>query len=267
MSVVQWRVIGYVLNDMTEEGESVPAREIYTHPIMQKWYAQSGAKVSSHVRMIDRRLQERTSRDSVTVGSEPRHEPSLFDKTVNATWYLTPSGRQYVENQIIPDFEGQILSEFGEPSIDKKTESKEKTLPKTHDEARRKVLRLVNERKGQPRFRNSLLEAYERQCAITRSNATEALEAAHIRPFGGGGSMEVSNGLLLRADIHTLFDLNYLTIDPESFRVELSEALRDTDYSDLQERKIKIPKSSDSLPSEEALIWHNEYSKKTRVYR
>ena len=55
--------------------------------------------------------------------------------------------------------------------------------------------------------------------------------------------MEVSNGLLLRADIHTLFDLNYLTIDPESIRVELSEALRDTDYSDLQERKIKIPKS------------------------
>ncbi len=130
MSVVQWRVIGYVLNDMTEEGESVPARDIYTHPIMQKWYAQSGAEVSSHIRMIDRRLQERTSRDSVTVGSEPRHEPSLFDKTVNATWYLTPSGRQYVENQIIPDFEGQILSEFGEPSIDKKPNQRRKLYQK-----------------------------------------------------------------------------------------------------------------------------------------
>ena len=79
--------------------------------------------------------------------------------------------------------------------------------------------------------------------------------------------MEVSNGLLLRADIHTLFDLNYLTIDPESFRVELAEALRDTDYSYLHDKKINIPKSSDNLPSKEALIWHNEYSKKTRVYR
>ena len=267
MSVVQWRVIAYVLNDMTEEGDSVPAREIYTHPIMQKWFAQSNAEVYSHVRMIDRRLQERTSRDSTTVGSEPRHEPSLFDKTVHATWYLTPSGRQYVKNQIIPDFEEQILSEFGDPSAESKIEPKKKKLPKTHEEARRKVLRLVDERKGQPRFRNSLLEAYGRECAITSSNATEALEAAHIRPFGGGGSMEVSNGLLLRADIHTLFDLNYLTIDPESFRVELAEALRDTDYSYLHDKKINIPETRNSHPSKDALIWHNEYSKKTRVYR
>ena len=49
VSVVQWRVIAYVLNDMTEEGDSVPAREIYTHPIMQKWFAQSNAEVMERI--------------------------------------------------------------------------------------------------------------------------------------------------------------------------------------------------------------------------
>ena len=264
----QWHVIAYILNEITEDWESVPAREIFAHPIMQRWYvvSKSDAKGRSLVNMVDRRLQERTSPDSTTVGSKRKLKPYLFDKTTDSKWYLTQRGRSFVNDEIIPTFGEQIISDFGDLGGGTMAEKVKETLPNSHEEARRQVLRVVNERRGQYKFRKSLLDAYNHQCAITKSNATEALEAAHIKPFGGGGSMEVSNGLLLRADIHTLFDLNYLTIDPESRKVELAEALQDTDYSYLHGREIKPTDSRDNEPSKEALIWHNEFSKKTRLY-
>ena len=56
--VKQWVVIAYILGDITAEGESVTDREIYSHPIMQGWYAQGQSSPPSHIRQINRRLQE-----------------------------------------------------------------------------------------------------------------------------------------------------------------------------------------------------------------
>jgi predicted restriction endonuclease len=267
MAVVQWRVIAYVLGDMTEQDEAVPDREIYAHPIMQAWYAQSKSSPSSHVPQINRRLQERTSRSSTTVGSEPRFEPSLFDKTTNARWYLTPEGRDYLHSELIPNFSQQIESEYG--ASEKLSNQFPNSTENEEDEeySRETVMRAIQIRRGQPRFRRKLLAAYEGVCAVTSSNATEALEAAHIHAVSEGGSMRVSNGLLLRADIHTLFDLGLITIHPESLRIELSEILRDSDYAFLHQKKLGLPDSSQDYPSAELLIRHYAESRERRVYR
>ncbi|HEX5102814.1 MAG TPA: HNH endonuclease [Pirellulaceae bacterium] len=121
------------------------------------------------------------------------------------------------------------------------------------DEEHNRVLREVAERRGQDKFRNALIAAYDGHCAITGCDAVPALEAAHITPFGGAGSDDVRNGLLLRADIHTLFDLNLLGIEPESLAITLAERLLGTFYADLSDRKLLTPVDSSAEPNFEAL--------------
>jgi hypothetical protein len=79
------------------------------------------------------------------------------------------------------------------------------------------------------------------------------LEAAHIIPYRGPQTHEVSNGLLLRADIHTLFDLDLLKIHPIEMRVELSPILADSDYASHEGRRLRLPEALASQPSRDAL--------------
>ncbi len=81
------------------------------------------------------------------------------------------------------------------------------------DERERKLCEIV-QRRGQPDFRKKLVDAYDGRCAVTDCDAVSALEAAHITPYLGPESNHVTNGLSLRADIHTLLDLNLIGIDP-----------------------------------------------------
>jgi hypothetical protein len=76
-------------------------------------------------------------------------------------------------------------------------------------------------RLGQGTFQAVVLDAYGRQCAITQEKAVPALDAAHIRPFAENPVHELNNGLLLRSDVHRLFDAGYITVTPEH-RVEAS---------------------------------------------
>ena len=109
--VEQWKVIAYVLANMTESGGSVPAREIYSHPIMQGWYAQSDSSPTSHIPQIDG-IAGKDIKRSTTVGSEPR-KGILFDKTPDANWYLTPNGWDYVLDEIIPQLGSDIEQKYG----------------------------------------------------------------------------------------------------------------------------------------------------------
>ena len=72
---------------------------------------------------------------------------------------------------------------------------------------------------GQGAFRILVTEAYQRRCAITGEKTLPVLDAAHIKPFAQDGPNRTSNGLLLRQDLHTLFDKGYLTVD-ENLRIE-----------------------------------------------
>jgi predicted restriction endonuclease len=102
--------------------------------------------------------------------------------------------------------------------------------PQSLADARERVTASIVRRRGQPEFRRALLQAYGRRCAITGCDAEQALEAAHIIPYRGRETNHLSNGLLLRADLHTLFDLGLVAIDTATMTVVVAPSLNDTTY-------------------------------------
>ncbi len=120
--------------------------------------------------------------------------------------------------------------------------------------------RMIQPRLGQQAFKGLVLAAYERRCAITGGKITPVLEAAHIRPVSQDGQHSVSNGLLLRSDVHTLFDRGYLGIDTRH-RLQVSPRLR-MDFGNGREfyehmgTTLEIPARRAHRPSGEALTWH-----------
>ncbi|MDZ7952174.1 tetratricopeptide repeat protein [Nostoc sp. DedQUE09] len=127
--------------------------------------------------------------------------------------------------------------------------------PKSIKQPRERITISIARRQGQPQFRQSLLEAYNYRCAITGYDAEEALEAAHIIPYNETENNHPSNGLLLRADIHTLFDLNLITINPETMQVRFAPSLRRTSYGEMDGKYLQVPKISSYLPKKDALKW------------
>jgi len=128
--------------------------------------------------------------------------------------------------------------------------------PHAVQDDRLKVIASVHRRQGGPRFRRALLHAYEGQCAMTRYDAVPALEAAHIIPYRGPQTNHAANGLLLRADMHDLFDLGLVTVDPGSMRIRLADELSGTKYEPYENEPLWLPKDSAVRPSEEALAMH-----------
>jgi putative restriction endonuclease len=120
--------------------------------------------------------------------------------------------------------------------------------------------RLAPYRLGQQSFQAVVLEAYHGHCAITQNKIRPVLQAAHIRPVTKGGEHRLDNGLLLRSDVHTMFDRGYLAID-DNYRLLVSPRLRDEfgngeqfyakagEVIDLPDRKV-------DRPQREFLQWH-----------
>jgi len=128
--------------------------------------------------------------------------------------------------------------------------------PNGMTDARRRVLACLAQRQGQPGFRRELLEAYDNKCAITGCDLSAALEAAHIVPYWGPHTNHVQNGLLLRSDLHTLFDRGVFGIDPATWQVKSNGSLKGTHYEWLEGAQLTPPKESSSAPSELALRLH-----------
>jgi len=121
---------------------------------------------------------------------------------------------------------------------------------------------LVRPRLGQGGFRVGVIQAYERRCAITGERTLPALEAAHILPVKQDGLHDISNGLLLRRDLHALFDNHYITITPEkvllvSKRIK-QEFENGREYYAMHGRVVREPLRADDRPSIEALRSHND---------
>jgi putative restriction endonuclease len=121
-------------------------------------------------------------------------------------------------------------------------------------------------RLGQGSFRVVVTDAYERRCALTNERTLPALDAAHIKPYSDSGGHRVENGLLLRRDLHALFDRGYVTVTPDLV-VEVSRRIREEfengrDYYRLHGGPVRPPSSPIHCPSAECLRWHNE-----KVYR
>jgi putative restriction endonuclease len=120
----------------------------------------------------------------------------------------------------------------------------------------------VRRRLGQGAFRLLVVDAYGRRCAVSGEKALPVLESAHIRPVANGGEHRVDNGLLLRSDIHTLFDRGYVTITPGG-KFRASRRLKD-DYDNgepyyaLEKVPVSFPGQEVARPSSDFLTWHND---------
>ena len=150
------------------------------------------------------------------IGSILLAEPFFFEKS---DWIPLPydfkagiqKGKQYplesetgrmLWNEVTARLERAEIKEPGPATI------------AAQESARYGTPRLVAPRLGQGSFRLLVTDAYRYRCAITSERTLPVLQAAHIRPYSAGGRHELSNGLLLRSDLHTLFDLGYMTVEP-----------------------------------------------------
>jgi putative restriction endonuclease len=120
----------------------------------------------------------------------------------------------------------------------------------------------VRPRLGQRSFRVAVLDSYGRRCAITNEKTLPVLEAAHIRDYRDRPVHSINNGILLRADIHKLFDSGYVTVTPE-YGFEVSRRIKEEfengrDYYALHGSRIRLPQDAGHRPAVESLIWHNE---------
>jgi len=120
-------------------------------------------------------------------------------------------------------------------------------------DARTRVLRDVVQRRGQRKFREKLLEAYGGRCAITGCPVVPLLEAAHITPYLGPDTNTIKNGILLRADIHTLWDLGLLAVEPDTGEVWVSPDVDDPTYRMLSGQPLKHPSHPAQHPAVSAL--------------
>jgi putative restriction endonuclease len=120
---------------------------------------------------------------------------------------------------------------------------------------------LIKPRLGQRGFRLAVTEAYARQCSVTEGKVLPALDAAHIKPYGEGGLHEKSNGILLRKDIHSIFDAGYATVD-EGYRFLVSKKVKEVfnngeEYLRLDGKSLRLPNRKIDWPNPDFLKWHN----------
>jgi len=126
---------------------------------------------------------------------------------------------------------------------------------------------LTKVRLGQGAFRVLVTDAYSRRCSITGEKTLPVLEAAHIKPYAESGPHFISNGLLLRSDMHKLFDGGYLTITND-LKIEVSQRIKEEfqngkEYYQYHGKELLyLPKREIDKPNEKYIDWHNN-----KIYR
>jgi len=118
-------------------------------------------------------------------------------------------------------------------------------------------------RLGQGSFRVLVTDVYERRCALTNERTLPALDAAHIKPYSESGGHTINNGILMRRDLHALFDRGYITINP-ALEIEVSRKIKEEyengrDYYRLHGGKIHVPAKAGYQPSKDCIDWHNTH--------
>ena len=138
-------------------------------------------------------------------------------------------------------------------------EDEQKILMELDGQDERRVVTAQQVRREQQgKFREALLRAYSETCAITGVNVPEVLQAAHINPYRGRKSQVVNNGILLRADLHLLYDAHLISVEPDSLSVSLSERLGSTAYLRYNHQRLREPVSADLAPNTDLLAVHYE---------
>jgi|ERR1043166_414343 putative restriction endonuclease len=161
-------------------------------------------------RIIKYRRMDAQVREDFSIGCRILTQPFFF---AESNWIAVPASWSpnivTFKTYDTSDGDGAVLWAAVQ---DRLAKSQAPIVPMLPDQARYGAPMLVRPRLGQGAFRIMVTDAYSRRCAITGERTLPALEAAHIKPFAEGGSHNPSNGLLLRRDIHSLFDLGYVTV-------------------------------------------------------
>lgn len=184
----------------------------------------------------------------VDSGPPRRTRYVLFNPARHGHWDLLPIGERKWQAVSL------AMDEQARAEAEAQADAFNAPLDSTHD-ARVWAMRAVAQRRGQPLFRAKLLDAYGGRCAITGCSAVEVLDAAHVLPYKGEHTNRLDNGLLLRADLHTLFDCGLLWVTPDN-TVALAPSLLATDYAALQGKPLNLPTSAIHRPHPTHLAGH-----------
>jgi 5-methylcytosine-specific restriction protein A len=187
----------------------------------------------------------------------------------------------YLQNDRAPQVEDALWKHPGVFDLAKLPPSKLSRLARLSDEeadqsgsgsyipqagAQRQVIETqIKERRGQQAFRQALSERYGNRCLVTCCEVLAVLEAAHIKPYRGENDNHPENGLLLRSDIHTLFDLDLMAVEPNGLHVELHPSI-EKEYGHLSGKVLAC--RNDRRPSLEALKErYKEFKKRLKYYK
>jgi putative restriction endonuclease len=128
------------------------------------------------------------------------------------------------------------------------------------DDELNKIQVWINQRKNQSKFKLNLLKKYNSQCLISKIKIPELIEAGHIFPYSESGQNNTANGILLRSDLHILFDRGLVCIDPENFNVLIDKSLEKTEYQKFHDLKVDLSEES----KEFLLLKNSHYSNKNK---
>lgn len=236
-------------------------------PVSLAWSSfdrKNGATSLAEMRKrIEKYRRTSPSLEDYSIGCILLEQPFFFPKDqwlpVPADWSLNiVQGKRYFTN----DEAGRDLWDKVQLRL-----QGDKPVMQQHNEIKEPLARygepiLVVPRLGQGSFRVIVTDVYNRRCAVTREKTLPALEAAHIKPFSNSGPHSIQNGILLRSDLHRLFDSGYVTVTRD-YRFEVSRKIKEEfengrDYYALHGRSLSIPEEPIKKPSEEFISWHNE---------
>jgi putative restriction endonuclease len=223
-------------------------------------YHQEGADPAARDDAFSNRGLMRCIADRVPVGVLREHSPARRRSQYEVRGLAEPvdwSDGYFFLESLDPrgtpatDIISDILEATARADLDH--EASEAAIPADDYDARLRIYRHIVARQGQSVFRAALMQAYQGRCAVTGCDAAMALEAAHLRPYRGPESNMVTNGLLLRSDIHTLLDLRLLALDPATRKIAVSKLLAGTQYEPLSGHRTAHPAEPWQHPSQDAL--------------
>lgn len=224
------RGVTHLLLVQREEHRLVFAALIPIDALIPIWIAQrdTSERLIKTGRLGRRRKNHAMNGSSPTIHLQDDRAPEVAHELWSFPGVIDLAAAPSVDVSLPQSFEAWTTSE---------NESSTYTL--TDSDNRPLVAAQIRARRGQQQFRDQLRRTYGDRCLVTGCTVLEVLEAAHINPYRGASDNHVQNGLLLRADIHTLFDLNLVGIDPESLAVSVHPGLGE-EYAGLAGRLLAV---------------------------
>ncbi len=156
-------------------------------------------------------------------------------RSLNSAQLEKSSYRLMMDHELIQELEDSLPSE-SEASAP--SPSVELAMLKVDRRTVRTQVSVI--RPGQGNFRTTMLARYGGECCISGCRVDTLLEAAHIIPYRGDQTDDVSNGLLLRVDLHRLFDAHLITINPVTLRVEVANSVDDAGYQAFNGKRMFV---------------------------